>query len=53
MIYNLDKLDAGLAESTTVIVGVAIKQNNSLKPSWAFVETKNTVQILRNLVIIQ
>ena len=53
MIYNLDKLDTGLAESPIIIVEEATKQNSSVKPSWAFVETKNSVQILRNLVIIQ
>jgi hypothetical protein len=46
MILNLTKLDNGLAESPTVIVGEA-KQNQKqlgknrgiLKPSWAFVVT--------------
>jgi hypothetical protein len=50
IIINLAKLDDGLAESPTVMVvdkknkrkkTIFVKNRGILKPSWAFVETKN------------
>ena len=48
---NLAKLGDGLDESPTVMVGDKTRQQNKttwriLKPSWAFIETKNRYLII-------